>query len=60
MSHVTRGVLAVLLALLSFVTAQPASDGPATCDDRLNACDIVVTVPGDKVANDRGKRVPPS
>ena len=60
MSRVTQGILAVLLALMSSAVAQPAAAGPATCDDRLNACDIVVTVPGDKVAKDPGKRVPPS
>lgn len=60
MIRVIRDALAVLLLLVSVAWAQPASADPATCDDRLDTCDITVNVPGDKVPGVPGKRNPPS
>ena len=60
MSRFGRMAVAGWLAMVAVAGVQPAYADPATCNDQKNACDIVVTVPGEKVANDPGKRVPPS
>ncbi len=59
MSRFGRMAVAGWLAMVAVAGVQPAYADPATCNDQKNACDIVVTVPGEKVANDPGKRVPP-
>ncbi len=60
MSRFARLVVAGVLAMTTVAWVEPAYADPATCNDLKSTCDIVVTVPGDKVANDPGKRVPPS
>lgn len=60
MIRVARVAIGILLALMSAAWTQPAWAGPAGCDDRVDNCEIKVTVPGQKVANVPSKRNPPS
>lgn len=61
MSRIARLTTAILLALTFTVWPEPAWAGPAGCNDRVDQCDIKVTVPGENGSTDKpSKRNPPS